>query len=269
YGRASHRAAQHRGDRLWRTGCSAIRWRAHVRVGRWKARDLHHTPPSRDVRRPIEWIACDEDEAGARGDAAGRDPGKARATVVLLKDDADEALETLRDLARGIYPPLLADRGLPAALESQARKSTVRITVDAEGVGRCSQDIEAAVYFCCLEALQNLQKYSQAEHAVIRLRAEDDCLRFEVVDDGVGFDVVATPKGSGITNMTDRLEALGGELRLTARMARGLRCVGRFQSSMPQSWRDDRSDSRLPAAGNTLRPTKNGHYVPRQAGTIS
>ena len=93
---------------------------------------------------------------------ATRDPEKAKATLIALKDDADEALETLRDLARGIYPPLLAEKGLPTALQAQARKATLPVTVDADGVGRYPQDTEAALYFCILEALQNVQKYAQA-----------------------------------------------------------------------------------------------------------
>ena len=93
---------------------------------------------------------------------ATRDPEKARATIVALKHDADEALETLRDLARGIYPPLLADKGLAAALQSQAAKATLPVHVDADGVGRYPQETEAALYFCTLEALQNVQKYAEA-----------------------------------------------------------------------------------------------------------
>jgi signal transduction histidine kinase len=157
---------------------------------------------------------------------ADRDPAKARATIMQLKADADEALETLRDLARGIYPPLLADKGLAAALESQARKATVPVTVDAVGVGRYPQEIEAAVYFCCLEALQNLQKYARAEHAIIRLRDEEGRLRFEVVDDGIGFDPATTTKGSGLDNMIDRLDALGGDMQFIASPGKGTRLCG-------------------------------------------
>jgi signal transduction histidine kinase len=87
-----------------------------------------------------------------------KDPDRAAELAGQVKDDADEALETLRDLARGIYPPLLADRGLAAALESQARKASVPVEVSAEGVARYPQELEAAVYFCCLEALQNVAK---------------------------------------------------------------------------------------------------------------
>jgi len=141
-----------------------------------------------------------------------RDPEKASATIVALKSDADEALETLRDLARGIYPPLLADRGLAVALQSQAAKATLPVHVDADGVGRYPQEIEAALYFCTLEALQNVQKYAQASNATVRLREDGGQLLVEVVDDGCGFDVAIAARGAGLTNMEDRLEALGGTL---------------------------------------------------------
>ena len=85
-----------------------------------------------------------------------------------LKDEATDALENLRDLARGIYPPLLADKGLAAALESQARKSSVPVSLESDGLERYPQEVEAAVYFCCLEALQNIAKYAEASTATIR-----------------------------------------------------------------------------------------------------
>jgi signal transduction histidine kinase len=143
-----------------------------------------------------------------------RDPLKARATIGDLKGDADAALETLRDLARGIYPPLLADSGLAAALRSQAGKATLPVHVDADGVGRYPQETEAALYFCTLEALQNVQKYAQASTATVRLRADGERLVIEIADDGCGFDVRATTRGAGLTNMEDRLDALGGTLHI-------------------------------------------------------
>jgi len=102
-----------------------------------------------------------------------RDPEKAKTTLDQLKSDADEALETLRDLARGIYPPLLADKGLVAALESQARKATVPVRVAAEGTPRYAQETEAALYFCTLEALQNVQKYASATIVEVRLGVDE------------------------------------------------------------------------------------------------
>ncbi|MFI5284875.1 MAG: histidine kinase [Candidatus Dormibacteria bacterium] len=145
-----------------------------------------------------------------------RDPAKATATLEQLKGDADEALETLRDLARGIYPPLLADKGLVVALESQARKATVPVRVDAAGLERYPQDVEATVYFCVLEALQNVQKYAGATVVVVCLRDEEGTLSFEVQDDGAGFDTATARKGAGLTNMADRLDALGGSLNVVS-----------------------------------------------------
>jgi signal transduction histidine kinase len=156
----------------------------------------------------------------------GRDPEKAIMTLGQLKGDADDALETLRDLARGIYPPLLADKGLVAALESQARKATVPVTVDGDGVGRYSQEIEAAVYFSVLEALQNVQKYAEASAAAVRLRGQDGVLRFEVDDDGRGFDVAAATVGSGLTNVADRLDALDGTFEIHSIPGTGTRLRG-------------------------------------------
>jgi signal transduction histidine kinase len=153
-----------------------------------------------------------------------KDAAKSRALLSELQADADEALETLRSLARGIYPPLLADRGLKAALESQARKATLPVAVEADGLDRYQQEIEAAVYFCCLEALQNVQKYSEAQSAVLKLASSDGVLTFEVTDDGKGFDVASVRRGAGLTNMTDRIHALGGSIEMFSTPGRGT-CV--------------------------------------------
>ena len=148
-------------------------------------------------------------------------PDQAMATIAQLKEDADDALETLRDLARGIYPPLLAEKGLVVALESQARKATVTVTVQAVGVQRYPQDIEATVYFCVLEALQNVLKYAAATCVIVRLQATQDILSFEVTDDGAGFDTATARTGTGLTNMGDRLDALGGTVMVTSRPGAG------------------------------------------------
>jgi signal transduction histidine kinase len=157
---------------------------------------------------------------------AEKDPARAKATLAELKADTDEALETLRDLARGIYPPLLADKGLVAALESQARKATVPVEISADGIGRYLQDVEAAVYFCVLEALQNTQKYAAATRAQVHLTQSDGAIAFQVEDDGNGFDPATTKRGAGLTNMTDRLDALGGSIDIDSKPGLGTRLSG-------------------------------------------
>ena len=166
---------------------------------------------------------------------ADKDPDKARATLQQLKADADEALETLRDLARGIYPPLLAEKGLAVALESQARKATLPVIVEADGVGRYSQDVEATVYFCVLEALQNVQKYAEASNATVRLYDWGGELRFEVADDGRGFDLERVKKGAGLTNMTDRVDAADGTFALTSAVGKGTAVVGQIPTAVPSA----------------------------------
>jgi len=156
-----------------------------------------------------------------------RDPEKARTMMEELQADTVEALETLRDLARGIYPPLLADRGLVTALEAQARKSPVPVTVEATEIGRFPQDVEAAVYFCCLEALQNVAKYASAGRVTVRLASDDDRgIAFEVEDDGAGFDPRVIGYGTGLQGMADRLEAIGGHLEVRSEPGRGTTVIG-------------------------------------------
>ena len=141
-----------------------------------------------------------------------RDPAKAGPMLDGLQAAATTALEDLRDLARGIYPPLLADQGLTAALEAQARKAALPVTVSSEDVGRYPQEIEAAVYFCSLEALNNVAKYAGASAAEVHLAQENGHLSFTVRDDGAGFDPAVTGYGTGLHGMADRLDAIGGDL---------------------------------------------------------
>lgn len=159
---------------------------------------------------------------------AGRDVEKAEELLDQLQAESQEALENLRDLARGIYPPLLADKGLAAALEAQARKVPFPVTVEPNGVGRYSPEAEATVYFCVLEGLQNAAKYAEASQALVQLGHDDGYLTFTVSDDGKGFDPAATPRGAGLQNMADRLDALGGSVEISSVPGRGTRITGRI-----------------------------------------
>lgn len=158
---------------------------------------------------------------------ASRDADKTTRLLTELKADTADALENVRDLARGIYPPVLADHGLAAALEAQARKSPIPVRLSANGSGRYRPEIEAAIYFCCLEALQNIAKYAEANDATIRLGRSNGDVTFEVTDDGRGFDP-ATAEGSGLTNMRDRVEAVGGALDVSSAPGSGTTVRGRI-----------------------------------------
>jgi signal transduction histidine kinase len=165
------------------------------------------------------------------------DKDSARAMVAQAQADAAGALENLQDLARGIYPPLLAGQGVVPALEAQARKAPLPVTVEANGLGRYPQEAEAAVYFCALEALQNVAKYARASRATIRLAgpggpdspaAGAGALEFSVTDDGAGFDPGASGYGTGLQGMADRLAALGGSLQVRSEPGHGTTVTGRL-----------------------------------------
>ena len=160
-----------------------------------------------------------------------KDSGKALEVLGALQRDTTEALENLRDLARGIYPPLLVDKGLAVALEAQARKSPVPVTVESDEIGRYPQEIEAAVYFCCLEALQNIAKYADASGALVRLSQTNGELSFEVEDDGRGFDANSTTYGTGLQGISDRLAALDGRMQVRSSPGFGTTLRGMIPAS--------------------------------------
>jgi signal transduction histidine kinase len=137
------------------------------------------------------------------------------------------ALANLRELARGIYPPLLADMGIAAALDAQARKAPVPVSVEADGIGRYPEEIEAAVYFCALEALRSAAWHGGATRASVRLSANGGDLRFEVTGDGQGRGAAAGPWPADLQAMADRVDALGGEIVIDAAPGRGATINGR------------------------------------------
>jgi signal transduction histidine kinase len=170
---------------------------------------------------------------------ACQDAELARLLEQLGAEVGDTARE-LRNLAHGIYPPLLRASGLADALFAAASHATLPTMLQAGSLGRYPADIEAAVYFCCLEAMQNACKHA-GERAAIRLRVREEAgtLTFEVTDDGAGFDPAAGRVGAGLLNMADRLGAFGGQLRVESAPGQGTRVTGAVPlPASPEAARD-------------------------------
>jgi signal transduction histidine kinase len=170
-------------------------------------------------------------------DALGTEPARGERMVRAVGRQIDDVLETLRNIARGIYPPLLQQRGIGPALSAAAQRLPLPVTVQAAKLARYHEDIEVAIYFCCLEALQNVVKHAGVgAHATVSLWSDGHQLRFEVSDTGRGFDAGRTGAGSGaapagagngLTNMRDRIEAVGGTLTVDSSPELGTRVWGR------------------------------------------
>ena len=159
-------------------------------------------------------------------DVLSEEPEAVGPLLDQLADDLKVTIQELRDLAHGIYPPLLADSGLAKALDAAGSRSPLPVTVMAAGLTRYSPDIEAAVYFCCLEALQNAAKHAPGATVAIRLWEESGGLIFAVTDDGPGFDVARARAGHGYVNMADRLGAIGGTVRWQSEPGHGATVQG-------------------------------------------
>jgi signal transduction histidine kinase len=161
---------------------------------------------------------------------ADTDPDMAKDMLEQVGHDLQDAVQELRNLAHGIYPPLLMDRGLHEALSAAAARAALPAAVDADGIGRYPQAVEAAVYFCCLEALQNAGKHAgDGAEARISLREEEGALLFVVADDGAGFDLASRARrGHGFVNMSDRVGAIGGSITVESTPGRGTKIIGRI-----------------------------------------
>ena len=156
------------------------------------------------------------------------DPAEGERLVSAVERQMDDVLHELRSLAHGVYPPLLRDRGVRDALRSAALNSRSDIAVRSERVGRYPKAIEAAVYFCCLEAMQNVTKHAGHDsRAQIRLWQNGSHLHFAVTDSGIGFDSETTPHGEGLTSMRDRVEAVGGSVTIASQPGSGTTIRGR------------------------------------------
>jgi signal transduction histidine kinase len=165
---------------------------------------------------------------GRAAEAIPEDPVEGERQVSVIGRQMDDVLEHLRAIATGVYSPLLHERGITDALTSAARRSVVPTSVRSVHAHRHSESVERAVYFCCLEALQNSTKHGgPGVEATVELREEPTALWFEVRDSGAGFDPKAHRAGSGLANMRDRIEAVGGSLTITSRVGHGTAVRGR------------------------------------------
>jgi signal transduction histidine kinase len=154
------------------------------------------------------------------------DPSAGAEMLAQMVNDVQATIKDLRELAHGIYPPLLVDAGLAEALRAAAGRCAIPVDVSASAIGRYPQGVEAAVYFCCLEALQNAAKHAPQATAQMRLWEESGGLLFSVTDDGPGFDPAKVRAGHGFVNMSDRLGAFGGTVRWESRPGHGSSICG-------------------------------------------
>jgi signal transduction histidine kinase len=196
------------------------------------ARDVQRRRLERDIREgPQQRLLAIGGRLKEATGAVERDPQKVTEILDDLTWQANSTLEGLRDLARGIFPPLLADRGIVPALRAHVRKVGADATVDAS-LGfddeRFDPDTEATVYFCCLQAIQNVVRHAGNARTIVRLeRDADGAVVFSVRDEGPGFDVDRVPRGMGFDIMQDRVDALGGELEVVSSPGAGTTVTGR------------------------------------------
>ncbi len=188
-------------------------------------RDLHDGGQQRLVALRIRLELADE--------TMGVDPGQARSMLRRLGDEIDLALDELRSLAAGVYPSLLAARGLSDAIRTAALESPVPTRVEIAGSDRCPKEVETATYFCCIEALQNVAKHAPDAGSVSILLNRNGGLRFEVRDDGPGFEVGDAAAGNGLMNMRDRIAAVGGELEIRSTPGAGTVVAGTIPVPAP------------------------------------
>jgi signal transduction histidine kinase len=248
-----HSALQHSLEGLRRTNDELQASRARIVAAadaerRRIERDLHDGAQQHLTSLAVT-LALAATLAGQDSDLAG-----------LLEDlgaQLEDTAQGLRNLVHGIYPPLLRDNGLAAALTEAARLCTLPTTVAAAPLDRYPADIEAAVYFCCLEALQNACKHA-GERATIRLRMRDEpgTLTFEVIDDGAGFDTTGRGPGAGLRNMADRIGAFGGRLLVESAPGEGTRVTGALPvPSVPGSAADETSQQAAASVAASAPPS--------------
>jgi signal transduction histidine kinase len=175
-------------------------------------RDLHDGVQNELVAVIIKLSVLSQDPATPRSLAE---------KLCALEARAQAALDSVRDIARGIYPGVLADFGVERALRAQAARAPVDVSVRGSAP-RSTDEAEAAIYFSCLEALQNVAKHAgDSPQATIRLQHHHGSLTVRIADDGQGFDPERTAGGAGLRNIRDRAQAVGGSLAVMSRWGQG------------------------------------------------
>lgn len=190
-------------------------------------RDLHDGAQQRLVSVAVT--------LGALGNVLDKDPVRARQLVVETNAEVQAAVNELRDLAHGLYPPLLAERGLTDALSAAARRLPLPAQVRADGVGRFAPEVEATAYFCCLEALQNAVKHAGPDATVEVQLSGKRGLEFSISDTGIGFDSSHIHEGHGFVNLRDRLGVLGGTLDVRSKPGAGTTVQGAIPAARVMS----------------------------------
>jgi signal transduction histidine kinase len=201
-------------------------------------RDLHDGAQQRLVALRVRVAMLEESAAVTGQESLAQE-------LARVGHEVEAAIEQIRELAHGIYPSELHDRGLPAALTALARETPFDIDVHADRGSRFAPDVEAAIYFCCLEAVQNAVKHAGAGVRVdVRLSREaDGSLKFVVADDGAGFQPdTLLSETHGITSMRDRLGALGGELTINTSPGAGTTVTGLVPAFFSRPPADRRGD---------------------------
>jgi signal transduction histidine kinase len=185
-------------------------------------RDLHDSAQQRLIALRIGLTLAGDQVAGPRE----------RAMIDRLGLEVDETIDELRDVAHGVYPQVLEQRGLAAALRAVGRRSALPVSVRDEGLARHSEALETSIYFSCVECLQNAAKHAgPGASATIRLAQENGHVTFSVEDDGAGFDPDVVKRGRGLTNIADRVAAVGGTVAVDARPGRGTRVSATLPAS--------------------------------------
>lgn len=195
------------------------------------AQDAERRRLERDIHDGVQQhLVALSMKLGRAHDLAEDDPAAAKEIMAELQADTGETLQALRDLARGIHPPVLSDHGLVKALEAHARRCPIPVRVEASDMGRYPIDVESAIYFCCLEAIQNAIKHSGAPSVTVTLNSVPGEIRFLIADHGRGFER-GGPAGAGLQNMSDRLAALSGRISVESTPGQGTVVIGTVPTS--------------------------------------